>query len=186
MTQLRLRAISVACVPILLAFAPLVGVAQTRQNVGVNWKAATADLAKARATPDYKTRSGNPSEAELNKIRVPVLALDQGKVRAAPRIHGLGRSYVAAYSVEGATISLTGTASASLPPASSSVGKSITSGTPKPTFEVTEDGADLTFQRYGAGYVLRISCAKEEDERCLKEDFLRGLERELIMVGGKK
>lgn len=181
------KAARVAAAFVLLAIAPGLAAAQSpRQSVEIDWATAQKDLAKTLETPQLKTRGGVSNTNSLANIRVPVLAVDKGEVRASPRIRGMGSSYVAAYTVQGAAISLTGTASAATVPADSTLSASVKQSPAGSVFELTEDGADLSFQRYGAGYVLRISCEKGDDERCQKDAFLKKLEQSLILVGGKK
>jgi hypothetical protein len=177
----------VVATSLLLAGVPSFVASQShRQSVEIDWATAEKDLTKTLETPQLKTRGGVADTNSLSSIRVPVLALDKGQVRASPRIRGLGSSYVAAYTIDGAVISVTGTASAAPAPADSAVSASIKRGQENVVFETTEDGADLTFQRYAAGYVIRISCKSADDKRCKNDVFLKKMQQSLILVGGKK
>ncbi len=43
------------------------------------------------------------------------------------------------------------------------------------------------FSRYGVSYSMQVECDRiEEDKRCVKDEFLRKLYRELVIVGGKR
>ena len=133
-------------------------------------------------------RSAVPDQNELDKIRLPVLVPGTGPVRAAPRLRHQGVSYVASYALAGAKVSVLGSVSALNAPAESTFAIVLAnrqSESPA-VFETTEDGADLSLQRYGAAYILRISCTRAADERCQWRAFLDSVAKTLIMVGGSQ
>ena len=52
------------------------------------------------------------------------------------------------------------------------------------SLDKTEAGFDLTFGRFGAGYLVSIECFNpEKDERCLKPDFIKSLGEKMSLVG---
>jgi hypothetical protein len=55
------------------------------------------------------------------------------------------------------------------------------------SIERTEGGYDITFNRFGAAYLVAVECKNPEtDERCTKPDFVRGLAERLGLVGADR
>ena len=53
---------------------------------------------------------------------------------------------------------------------------------------IRSEGMIVTdFSRYGVSYSMQLECDRfEEDKRCVNDNFLRKLYRELVIVGGKR
>jgi len=150
----------------------------------IDWDRAASDADRTTSiAPALNTFRANNS-AELSAIRLPVLMPNTKVVEGSPRIRGQGNSYVAAYTLPGAKLSILGTSVFLTRPDDQTYAQSP-SGSNR-VFDRSEDGSDLTFIKYGASYVLRLSCAKREDERCNKDTFLNTVADNLLVVGGKK
>lgn len=161
--------------------------AEERKVAAIDWDAARA-AAEKDAKIDKKGLSGfraaQIDEQKLRTVVLPVLVAGTGPVRAAPLVRGQKLSYSSSYAINGAKIVILGSATNLVAPEALAVREHIDSNLRD--FEVTEDGADLNFMRFGANYILRISCERPEDERCTKRDFLSKLKRSLIVVGGEQ
>lgn len=166
--------------------------AQSRLPVRVDWAAARQDLQRDRAAlraENQQFRAGGALQSELDKVRLPVLIINRGPVRAAPEFRQQGVSYVAAYQLPRATLSILGSATAlDLPSGArsnrteSAYDEYIFTGVQD---EEEDDVANLSFSRYGASYVLRLACERPEDQRCREPGFLRSVAAGLANVGGR-
>jgi hypothetical protein len=160
------------------------------QSAGVRRVASQIDWVAAKKNMDAaerseRTRSGAVSPSEAKKVRLPILLVDEGEVKAAADFAHQVDSYVAHYRLKDATLAITG-----LVDPISLKGQRKPRRSPHAAtsyqFEITEDASDLSFQRYGAFYNMRISCAIPDDVRCSKSDFLSTLADKLPVAGGNK
>lgn len=180
----NLRCYSVA---VFIAAGPpmLPAYAQPRAAAQIDWTAAKN--AMTSAGPIERSRSGGLSRREARIIELPVLVINDGAVKAAPEIRHQIRSYTAYYEVKGATLAVTGLsrplALKDNTPQTASEASVMQSDY---KFEVQEDSSDLSFERFGAFYNMRISCEKAADERCTNPDFLKAIADKLAVIGGKK
>lgn len=170
-----------------LLVIPITSAAQSRTTSKIDWAA----VAKAQQQPAVMSaasavRGSVPAASELDKIGLPVLLLPPAADRSTPRVRHQSSSYAAAYSLEDAKLSIVGSNSMISIPNKSMGTKAANVATPSTIFDRTEDGADLSFNRYGASYTLRISCAKPSDPRCTAEAFLKGIADQVVPVGGRK
>lgn len=83
-------------------------------------------------------------------------------------------------------MTILGSASSLSVPDWSPLGEGVAKGAGRYVFEKTEDGADMNFTRFGASYVIRISCEDVADKRCNAEQYLRSIAEALVTVGGKE
>jgi hypothetical protein len=152
----------------------------------IDWDAAKADSENAKPALKDSLNSFRAANASgLDAIRLPVLVPGVGPVRAGPRLRGQGNSYAAVYLLNAAKLSILGTSAALIPPSPETFERAVTSGSGR-VFDRGEDGADLSFSKYGASYVLRLSCAKLDDDRCTKDSFLNSVADSLLVLGGSK
>lgn len=166
--------------------------AQTRVSVQVDWATARQDLQQDRAAiraENRQFRAGGALQSELDKARLPILIINQGPVRAAPEFRQQGVSYVAAYQLPRATLSILGSATAlELPSdvksdlARNAQDEYVFTGVMD---EEEDDVANLSFSRYGVSYVLRLACERSKDQRCREPGFLRSIAAGLANVGGR-
>lgn len=163
--------------------------AQGRVTRSIDWQAANQEMQRSRQADSAgieRFRASVPTG--VNEVRLPVLVLGTGPVRAAPKFGHQTYSYAALYSVDDARVSVLGSMTA-LPvdpgdplAAMSSRINQVERG----IFESSELAADFSFQRFGATYTIRITCARENDERCINDSFLRSMAVSLIGIGGNQ
>ena len=115
-----------------------------------------------------------------------MLAAATTAFRGIGQFVGEGLAYSAGYDLPGAQLSIMGSGSALSLSAESPIGAIIEhddASRDEPVFERTEDGADLSFIRFGAAYTIRISCANVQDPRCTGYTFLRSVADNLVIIG---
>jgi hypothetical protein len=110
----------------------------------------------------------------------------KGPVEGVPRFRGQKTSYVAIYTLSKASLSILGSAAALAVPVTSPLATMARRAAPDGLrFDPSDEGADLNFSRFGAGYTLRLACDQPTaDPRCSEERFLRSVADSLIAVGG--
>jgi hypothetical protein len=150
----------------------------------IDWDRATSDAETVSSTVPALDGFRAANSGELASIRLPVLVPNPAAVSANPRLRGQGNSYVVAYSLSGAKLSVLGTSVVLTRPDDQSLSQSAQGS--NRVFDHSDDGSDLSFLKYGASYVLRLSCANPDDERCSKEAFLNGIADSLVVLGGRK
>lgn len=161
-------------------------VAEPRKALTIDWVAASAAAERDTKTQNSllnKLRSGPGNDDELRDIELPVLVAGKGPVRSSPTVRGQRVAYSSSYALNGASVAILGSATVLVHPDLPSAHNAAAGFSPE--FEITEDGADLNFNRFGANYILRISCRRADDERCTKPDFLNSLKESLIVIGGQ-
>ncbi|MEJ7807818.1 MAG: hypothetical protein WKG03_18100 [Telluria sp.] len=164
---------------------PALGASPQRAPSAIDWTLAKKDMVSS----DYRQRSGSrgPSLNSVSKVKLPVLLIDDGDVRSAPEFRHQVDSYTAHYALAKANVSITGLAKPiAMKNAGFASGKAVAVPVTPYKFELDEDSSDLSFERYGAFYNMRISCEEGGDQRCSGPEFLRKLADKLPVVGGKK
>ncbi|MEW8147384.1 MAG: hypothetical protein AB2794_13270 [Candidatus Thiodiazotropha endolucinida] len=154
-----------------------------RLNSTIDWDQAYRDHLNVKLSENEAiSKFRSASLQEIDNVTLPVLILKKQSVRSTPKFFGQGRSYVATYSLPKAKLSIIG--SATLISLTDDSTYDMYKNTN--TFEVTLDGADYSFIKYGASYILRLSCDEPTfDMRCTTPKFLNGLANQLIVAGGK-
>lgn len=151
----------------------------------IDWASAVSyrgDKALTDPRKDEGTRATFPKQNELDKTQMPVLLMgNTEEFRSSPKFRQQGKSYVGYYNLAGATVSVLGSGVAiDMKTAQNVEFKSMS----HLSFDIAEGVTDLSFERFGATYILRISCDNGADERCLKPSFLTELSNSLFFVGG--
>ncbi|WP_363799543.1 hypothetical protein ABU614_05055 [Lysobacter firmicutimachus] len=162
--------------------------ANERVPATIDWPQAQSDIrADEKLEPDTVRllRSAPPLQRTLDRIALPVLIPEQEDMAAAPALLEQGSAYAADYALDGADLVVLGSASAIAVDAGAPLSKLLGTGGEPYRFESYEYGADLSFVRYGASYVLRLSCDAIDDSRCRDDDFLRAIAGDLVAVGGQ-
>lgn len=149
----------------------------------INWERAESDVKQTLAIPAFKALQER-HEKELSSIRLPVLIPNPAVVESPARLRSQGNSYAAAYALTGANLSVLGTSVFLVRPDDQASSQSATSNARN--FDRSDDGSDLSFLKYGASYVLRLSCSNADDERCSKDVFLNSVADSLVVIGGAK
>ncbi|MDG4889730.1 hypothetical protein [Mesorhizobium sp. WSM4887] len=160
-----------------------------------------AEAADARTDITGVTRAIRLDPEELARTHLPVISIGtrNAAVRAAPYgVKSLGNSYVLNSTVDGSTLSLTGTRLKS----------EESGGADNPSFdqenkteacrftpltepdEIDEPGggkeyaADCSWFRFGASYNLRLTCRGPSDTRCSEPEFLQSVAAAQVVVKG--
>ena len=122
----------------------------------------------------------------LDQTRLPILVLGTGPVRAAPKVYTQKDAYASTYRIGGdAKLTVLGSHSAIEIDDESAINNDLGVNSNLPyTIDFFEDGIDLNFSKFGAGYTLRITCAKPSDDRCTDKKFIVNAYESLINVGG--
>jgi hypothetical protein len=130
---------------------------------------------------------------EVNLTRLPLLAPEGPRIAETLKVYSIGDSYSATAEVEdGVSMRMSGsrrkivigdrpTALKRLR-AMRAQEKSLASlGTP---YIVTrsESSTDLSFAKFGAGYVLSLMCDDPADTRCAADDFIVGLASNIMLL----
>lgn len=161
-----------------------------RIDADIDWLAAQQsidDTAKNDLESISRFRASALDKGQTDNIALPVLIPKSGAVRASPDLRHQRSSYAASFALDkGASMTILGAASSLSLPDQSPLGLSVEKSAGQYLFEKTEDGADMNFTRFGASYVIRISCEDLEDKRCNAEDYLRTVADSLVAVGGRK
>ena len=164
---------------------PALAQAVERSAQKVDWDAAKrakdADVSR-RAKVNEDLRAAIVDDA-VNAVKLPVLVAPFDLALARPRFSGSERSYVAAYDLRGAKLSVMGSSVAVRLRADSPVARDLKQPDGY-VFEPSEDGADLHFIRFGVSYTLRLSCRSLKDDRCVRDTFLKSVADSLAIVGG--
>jgi hypothetical protein len=149
----------------------------------IDWERAKSDLQVAEPPSAQINQFLKGNDQALKSTRLPVLIPNQNIAELIPKLHSQGSSYLAAYELPGAQLSVMGTSVYLL-----SRGSLFAQSAPKKgrSFNLTEDGADLSFMKYGAAYVLRLSCSEEGDPRCGSDEFLNRVADNMLLVGGSE
>jgi hypothetical protein len=150
----------------------------------IDWPAATADM-RNNAVGTQAVRAGLLNPRDLDATRLPVLLPRQGPVRGIPQFAQQTSSYSAFFKLNEAQLSVSGSSSSLSPGREDPLSRLTTAGSDGYQFFATDEGADLAFSRYGANYLLRLTCDHASDVRCQKEDFLTNVAKGLAVSGGK-
>jgi len=154
----------------------------TRQVQSIDWDAAgkARDQDQNRFQTEIK-RLRKVVGGQYDNTQLPVL-LPKSVVRSLPRFVEQGTSYAATYAIGQDKLSILGSATALSAPESPLAKRQSAQGY---VFEKSEDGADLSFSRYGATYTLRLSCHNPASARCTDPAFLTQVANDLVVVGGR-
>lgn len=136
----------------------------------------------------------NVRAVEINQAQVPVLAPEGGRINATLKVYAQGQSYSATAEVaddvsmrmSGARKKLVlGDAKAARAKFSAMRREEKTLASVDAPYLITrsDSATDLSFAKFGAGYVLSLMCDEPEtDVRCLGDDFIVGLASNLMLL----
>lgn len=135
----------------------------------------------------------NADEEEIDRARIPVLIPADPSVRDKIKIYGMENVYTATAVIDAeATLSITGTCNrvvggdpdvvefrkrlAERPRRLAGTGASY-------HISRNDFGVDLSFSKFGCGYVMTIECGDPStDERCSGDDYITGLADSMILA----
>ncbi|MCB2097305.1 MAG: hypothetical protein KDE05_06695 [Parvularculaceae bacterium] len=144
---------------------------------------------RAAAAENFKT----VVTREVNVTHLPVLAPEGSRIAQTLKVYSLGSSYSATAEVEkGVAMRMSGARKklviGDLRSARTRIAamrkESRTLGSVDAPYLVTrsESSTDLTFAKFGAGYVLSIMCDDPADARCAEDDFIVKLASNLLLL----
>ncbi len=131
---------------------------------------------------------------EVNKAQVPLLVPEGGGVSATLKIYAQGDSYSATAEVaDGVSMRMSGAkkklvlgdARAARTKFATMRAERRTLASVDSPYLITrsESATDLSFAKFGAGYVLSLMCDDPDtDARCLEDDFIVGLASNLMLL----
>lgn len=130
---------------------------------------------------------------EVNVTRLPVLAPEGGLIAQTLKIYSLGDAYSATAEVEsGVAMRMSGSRKkivvGDLKSARTRIAsmrneqKALASMDAPYLVTRSESSTDLTFAKFGAGYVLSIMCDDSADPRCAEDAFIVNLASNIILM----
>ncbi len=130
---------------------------------------------------------------EVNVTRLPVLAPEGARIAQTLRVYSLGDSYSATAEVEdGVAMRMSGARKkiviGDLKSARSRIAamrkerKTLASMDAPHLVTRSESSTDLTFAKFGAGYVLTIMCDDPADARCAEDGFIENLASNIVLM----
>lgn len=135
----------------------------------------------------------NVAAREVNVTRLPVLAPEGARIAQTLKVYSLGDSYSATAEVEdGVAMRMSGARrkvvigdlkSARTRIAGMRKAQSQLESMDTPYLVTRSDSStDLTFAKFGAGYVLSIMCENSADARCADDAFIEKLASNIILM----
>ena len=130
---------------------------------------------------------------EVNVTRLPLLAPDGARIAQSLKVYSLGDSYSATAEVEdGVAMRMSGARKkivvGDLKSARTRIASMRTEQKPLASMDApylvtrSESSTDLTFAKFGAGYVLSIMCDDPADARCADDAFIEKLASNIILM----
>lgn len=144
---------------------------------------------RAAAAESFK----NVVVREVNVTRLPVLAPEGARIAQTIKVYSLGDSYSATAEVEdGVAMRMSGARKkivvGDLKSARTRIAsmraerKSLASLETPYLISRSESSTDLSFAKFGAGYVLAIMCDDPDDARCAQDDFIVKLASNILLL----
>lgn len=135
----------------------------------------------------------NVAAREVNVTRLPVLAPEGARIAQTLKVYSLGDSYSATAEVEdGVAMRMSGARRkiviGDLKSARTRIAgmrkaqKSLESMDTPYLVTRSDSSTDLTFAKFGAGYVLSIMCDNSADARCADDAFIEKLASNIILM----
>lgn len=130
---------------------------------------------------------------EVSAVRAPVLLPADPALRDKLRVYGMTNIYTAAAPLDAnASFSMTGTCNRVIggDPETAAFRKRLAARTERlagvnASYQISRNdfGVDLSFAKFGCGYVMTIECtAPASDARCAGDDYVTGLAQSLILA----
>lgn len=131
---------------------------------------------------------------EVNKARVPLLVPEGERIASTLKVYAQGDSYSAtAEAADGVSLRMSGAkkklvlgdARAARTKFSAMRAERRTLASVDSPYLITrsDSATDLSFAKFGAGYVLSLMCDDPDaDARCLEDDFITGLASNLMLL----
>ena len=164
---------------------------QSSQQTGVRAAARTPGMRAAEASSfKYVVVS------EVNTARLPVLAPDSPRINATMRVYSQGDSYSATAEVDdGVFMRMSGARKKIVVGDQKSARTRIASmrAEQKTLMSVdapylvsrSESSTDLSFSKFGAGYVLSLMCDEPSDVRCAEDAYIVALASNMTLLNAE-
>ncbi|MEZ5893902.1 MAG: hypothetical protein R3C58_12270 [Parvularculaceae bacterium] len=144
---------------------------------------------RAMAASDLKSAD----EKEVDQARIPVLLPADPSVRDKLKVYGMKNVYTATAAIDAdANLSITGTCNRVIggDPDTASFRKRLAEQSPRlaganASYRISRNdfGVDLSFSKFGCGYVMTIECtAPATDPRCAGDEYITGLAESMILA----
>jgi hypothetical protein len=144
---------------------------------------------RAVASADYK----NVVTKEVNVTRLPLLVPEGGRIAETLKVYSQGDSYSATAEVEdGVSMRMSGSRKKLVVGDAAAAQrriKAMNGDQPKlPSLDTpyliarSDSSTDLSFAKFGAGYVLSLMCDDPADARCANDDFILALASQLSLL----
>lgn len=138
-------------------------------------------------------RLARVDEEEVDRVLLPVLIPAHPDVRDKIKIYGMRNVYTATAEIDAeAAFSMTGTCNRVIggDPEVAAFRKRLAESPPRlpgtgAEYHISRNdfGVDLSFSKFGCGYVMTIECGNpREDARCAADDYIIGLAQSLILA----
>ena len=134
---------------------------------------------------------------EVDRVAMPVLAPAHPDIRNKIKVYGLDNAYTASAAIDqGANLSISGTCDRVIggpPPVKDvrrrlALARPILSGILAP-FDISrsEFSTDLSFSKFGCGYVISIECTNTaNDTRCSGDDYIMMMARSMLLINPER
>lgn len=143
--------------------------------------------------PMAASRMQNVDAREVERVRVPVLIPAADEVRNTVKVYGLENAYTATALLSGgASLSISGTCNRVVggDPDVAAFRKRLAEQAPRlaganAAYHISRNdfGVDLSFSRFGCGYVMTVECDDPTDDpRCAADDYITGLAQSMILA----
>ena len=150
---------------------------------GIDWPAAVGGLRQSSGGNSPVGRGLD--QAAVDKTRLPILLPNDADLMGGARIYSFGDYYSITADLQGARVSLTGTAETTKLPAASRLNLPDI-GREQLGVQRTVDGQLASFVRYGVLYTAELRCDAPSDARCRGETYVRSLvTQSTVVVMGK-
>jgi len=137
----------------------------------VDWQAAVGGLRQSANLGESLASNLNRDQVDITAV--PILLPRDAKLASNARIYSFGDYYTITADTAGAGVSLSGTTTTVLLPATKPL--KVDSGPEQLTLQRTVDGQLASFVRFGVLYTVEIRCDAPSDPRCVDDNYVLGL-----------
>jgi hypothetical protein len=131
--------------------------------------------------------------SEISRVRIPVLIPADPAIRDRAKVYGMENVYTAAAAIDAqASLTITGTCNRVVggDPDVAAFRKRLADGPKRlsragAAYQISRNdfGVDLSFAKFGCGYVMTIECGDPAaDARCAADDYITGLADSMILA----
>jgi hypothetical protein len=143
------------------------------------------------------TRLPRLAPAEVDRVNIPVLAPATSEIAASIRLVGQDGAYTAvATAADGVALRISGARKKIVLPARATPRERLkrmrAQRSALPSIDATylitrsENSTDLSFSKFGVGYVLSVICDEPDDARCLEDDYITALAKQMVLLNPER